>query len=137
MTEIRIRVTDPLDDGHIPLVKTGLELGERGVKTDPGPDVENAPLPAFLWLDGRASCDANHDPLTAHWQILAAPAGSAWILARPDLMRPALVLDVAGRYRVRLTVTDSHGADSRSSDLNVFAGPRCIGDRLTWSDPRC
>ena len=111
--------------------------GNSAPAADPGPDVENAPLPAFLWLDGRASCDANHDPLTAHWQVLAAPAGSAWILAGPDLMQPVLVLDMAGPYRVRLTVTDSHGAVSRSSDLNVFAGPRCIGDRLTWSDPRC
>ena len=52
-------------------------------------------------------------------------------------MQPWLVLDVPGPYRVRLTVTDSHGAISRSSDLTVFAGPRCIGDRLAWSDPRC
>jgi Heparinase II/III-like protein. len=104
---------------------------------DPGPDVENAPPSSFLHLDARASCDANHDALTAHWQLITAPAGSAWILAFPDTMQPWLVLDVPGPYRVRLTVTDSHGAISRSSDLTVFAGPRCVGDRLAWSDPRC
>ena len=68
---------------------------------------------------------------------MAAPNGSAWVLAGTELTHPYLAMDVPGPYRVRLTVTDSHGATSRPSDLTVFAGPRCVGDRLTWSDPRC
>ena len=111
--------------------------GNSAPAADPGPDIENVPEPSWIQLDARASCDANHDTLTAHWQLVAAPEGSTWVLAFADATRPMLALDVPGPYRVRLTVTDSHGAVSRSSDLNVFAGPRCIGDRLTWSDPRC
>jgi hypothetical protein len=52
-------------------------------------------------------------------------------------MRPSLRVDRPGPYRVRLVVTDTHGARSRAVDAEVFAGPRCAGDRLTWSDPRC
>ncbi len=111
--------------------------GNSAPAADPGPDVENASVLTWLRLDSAASCDANHDALAAHWQLLAAPAGSAWVLAGTETSRPFLALDRPGPYRVRLTVTDSHGAVSRSSDLTVFAGPRCIGDRLTWSDPAC
>ena len=121
-------------DGAVTL---SASAGNSAPAADPGPDVDNVPAPAFYRLDASASCDANHDALTAHWQVLAAPSGSAWILVDPDTTRPWLAVDVPGPYRIRLTVTDSHGASSRASDLTVFAGPRCIGDRLTWSDPRC
>jgi hypothetical protein len=60
-----------------------------------------------------------------------------WPLFGTDTPQPWLALDRPGPYRVRLTVTDAHGAVSRPVDLTVFAGPRCTGDRLDWSDPRC
>ena len=69
--------------------------------------------------------------------MVTAPAGSAWVLSDADTMQPWLAVDRPGPYRVRLVVTDSHGATSRAVDATVYAGPRCVGDRLTWSDPRC
>lgn len=104
---------------------------------DPGPDIENAAVISFLRLDAGRSCDRDGDALTARWQLVSAPPGSAWALVAPDTARPWLAIDRPGPYRVRLVVTDPHGALSRPVDLTVYAGPRCTGDRLDWSDPRC
>ena len=91
----------------------------------------------WLHLDGRGSCDRDGDALTARWQVVSAPPGSAWVVADGDTLQPWLAVDRPGPYRVRLVVTDSSGATSRAVDATGFAGPRCVGDRLTWSDPRC
>ncbi len=121
-------------DGVVTILPTP---GNSAPGADPGPDIENAASASWLHLDARRSCDRDRDDLTAHWQLVTAPTGSAWVLAFPETMQPWLALDQPGPYRVRLVVTDSHGAVSRSTDFSVFAGPRCIGDRLTWSDPLC
>ena len=68
---------------------------------------------------------------------MTATAGSAWGLFGDDTFQPWLAVDRPGPYRIRLVVTDVHGASSRAVDATVYAGPRCVGDRLTWSDPRC
>ena len=87
-------------------------------------------------LVGRG-CDIDHDVLHPHWDLVAAPPGSSWALAGADTWSPALTVDAPGPFHARLTVTDSHGATSRPSEVEIFGGPRCIGDRLTWNDPRC
>jgi hypothetical protein len=120
-------------DGAVTLLP---DAGNSAPAADPGAPRENVAL-GRLRLDGRGSCDRDHDALTAHWQVVTAPAGSAWVLTDADTMRPSLRVDRPGPYRVRLVVTDTHGARSRAVDAEVFAGPRCAGDRLTWSDPRC
>jgi hypothetical protein len=121
-------------DGAVTLFPTA---GNSAPAADPGPDVENAPVGTFLRLDAGRSCDRDHDALTARWRLLSAPPGSMWPLFGTGTAQPWLALDRPGPYRVRLTVTDAHGAVSRPVDLTVFAGPRCTGDRLDWSDPRC
>ncbi len=121
-------------DGAVTL---SASAGNSAPAADPGPDVENAPVRSFYRLDAGRSCDRDGDPLSARWQLVSAPPGSAWALYSADTDRPWLAIDRPGPYRVRLTVTDGHGATSRPVDLTVYAGPRCTGDRLDWSDPRC
>jgi hypothetical protein len=131
-------------DGAATKVRTGPDgavtlrpdSGNSAPAADPGPPVDAVPI-GWYHLDARGSCDRDGDALSAHWQVVTAPAGSAWVLAEPDTMRPWLAVDRLGPYRVRLVVTDAHGATSRAVDAEVFAGPRCTGDRLMWSDPRC
>jgi hypothetical protein len=135
---------DLVTDAASTRVKTGPDgavtlhpdAGNSAPAADPGRAVENAAL-GWLRLDGRGSCDRDGDALTAHWQVVTAPPGSAWVLADADTLRPWLAVDRPGPYRVRLVVTDTPGATSRAVDGTVFAGPRCVGDRLTWNDPRC
>jgi hypothetical protein len=80
-------------------------------------------------LDGSASCDADGDALTPRWELVSAPAGSAWTLTDADTIQPQLHTDRVGPYRVRLTVTDSHGATSLEQEVLIVAGPRC-GDGM-------
>jgi protocatechuate 3,4-dioxygenase beta subunit len=76
-------------------------------------------------LDGSASCDADGDALEHRWELVSAPAGSAWRLTSADTARPELLADRAGPYRVRLVVTDEHGIVSAEQEVLVVAGDRC------------
>ena len=91
---------------------------------DPGAEREATP-PQVVSLDGRGSCDADGDALTPHWELVAAPAGSAWSLEAADTWAPRLFVDRVGAYRVRLTVTDAPGLASRPVDVLVRGGDRC------------
>jgi hypothetical protein len=101
-----------------------------------GADRDGVPVGTETRLFGRG-CDVNRDRLTPRWEVVAAPPGSASALRGASGWSPTLLVDAAGPYRVRLTVTDSRGATSRRSEVEIYGGPRCVGDRLTWNDPRC
>jgi hypothetical protein len=91
---------------------------------DPGGDLPASPGDAVV-LDGSASCDTDGDALTARWELVSAPAGSAWSLADAESFHPRLLTDRTGPYRLRLVVTDTHGAASLPADLLVIAGRAC------------
>lgn len=90
---------------------------------DPGPDRHTwSPV---VWLDGGASCDADGDALTPQWQLIAAPAGSAWSLEDAGSWTPRLYVDRVGPFRVRLTVRDAQGNVSRPAEVLVIGGVAC------------
>jgi hypothetical protein len=103
---------------------------------DPGAERTVAPG-SVVGLDGSASCDPDGDALVPHWELVGAPAGSTRTLVGADSWHPQLNADAPGPFRLRLTVTDAHGASSRAVDTTVWSGPRCAGDRLDWNDPAC
>jgi hypothetical protein len=120
------------------------DAGNSAPAADPGPSPQRATLDSDVALDGSASCDLDGDALTAHWELVSAPGGSAWSLANADTMTPTLHVDRAGPYRVRLVVTDAHGAASRASEFVVLGGPACADrvdeDRdgaIDGLDPQC
>jgi hypothetical protein len=123
----------PGGDGTLTLHATA---GNSAPAANAGADRAGVSLGAWSTLIGRG-CDLDHDRLTPRWELVAAPPGSTWSLARRGTWSPRLLVDAPGPYRVRLTVTDARGATSRSSEVEVFGGPRCTGDRLTWNDPAC
>ena len=107
-------------------------LRSEGGNARPAADagVERRVMPGdVVTLDGSASCDADGDDLQPHWELVSAPAGSAWELTGSDSMQPQLHTDRVGPYRVRLTVTDSHGATSLEQEVLIIAGQRC-GDGM-------
>ena len=115
-----------------PVVRLGRERrfvlrasgGNSAPAADPGPDSPASPGDSVL-LDASASCDADADALVARWELVSAPSGSAWSLADAESFHPRLLTDRTGPYRLRLVVTDVHGAVSLPADLLVIAGRAC------------
>jgi hypothetical protein len=110
--------------------------GNGAPAADPGADVSTGPG-SIVALNGDASCDPDGDELTPSWRLLSAPAGSDWDLDGEATWTPQLHADRPGPYRVELVVTDENGVASIPVETTVWAGTRCAGDRLEWSDPVC
>ncbi|MEJ7585911.1 MAG: Ig-like domain-containing protein [Acidimicrobiales bacterium] len=79
---------------------------------------------ATITLDGSRSCDADGDPLSAKWELVSAPAGSAWSLTGATGWTPELLADRVGPYRIRLVVSDGRGGRSLVDEVVVTAGAR-------------
>ena len=57
-------------------------------------------------LDGSNSFDPDFDPLSYAWSISTAPTGSTTTITNPTGVTATLTPDLAGEYRIRLTVSD-------------------------------
>ncbi len=100
------------------------DTGNSAPAADPGPDRRVAPGTSVV-LDGRASCDADGDALSARWELVSAPPPSAQRLEDAHGFQPVLLADHPGPYRVRLVVTDEAGAESLPREVLVIAGEPC------------
>ncbi|MFO1428573.1 MAG: PKD domain-containing protein [Candidatus Competibacteraceae bacterium] len=63
---------------------------------------------SLVVLDGRASTDADNDPLSYRWTVTALPAGSSAVLSDPTVVQPTFTADKKGDYVISLTVNDGH-----------------------------
>ncbi len=66
-------------------------------------------------LDGTASADADHDPLTYAWTMTARPAASAASLSGATSAKPTFTPDAEGTYGFSLTVSDGTNTSAASS----------------------
>jgi hypothetical protein len=118
--------------------------GNARPAADPGRDMDLVIPGTVLELDGTASCDADGDALTPSWELVSSPARGAWTLEDVDSWHPRLTVDEPGPYRVRLTVTDIHGAESLPVEVRVLAGAPCddgvdfdLDGWIDQDDPGC
>lgn len=75
-------------------------------------------------LDGRASTDANNDPLTYAWALTSKPNGSSAALAAATSARPTFTADLVGTYVASLIVSDGK-ADSSPATVLITSVDSC------------
>jgi len=114
----------------------------RPFKTKPiaeaGPDQRLDDAAVLIQLDGTGSSDAENDPLTYLWEMIAKPEGSRAALSDTTVARPLFTADVLGSYVVQLIVDD--GIDGQSVLDTVVITPHenpqlacedCHNDEIT------
>ncbi len=71
-------------------------------------------------IDGSKTTDPENDPITYHWQVIAAPAGStASVTATSKNFE--FVPDLPGTYEIRLTAADAGGSSADTVRVNADA----------------
>ncbi len=103
---LQLRVGDDrgaLSDTDIVRIKTS----NAPPLADAGPDQVDVALEAVVGLSGTVS-DADGDELSYSWVFVQRPLGSNAVLVDPTSLTPTFVVDVAGRYIVRLEASDGY-----------------------------
>jgi hypothetical protein len=72
---------------------------------DAGPDRTGA-VGTVLTLDGTQSSDPNGTAVSYAWRFVTQPPGSQAVLVNPTSATPSFTPDLAGTYRLALTVSD-------------------------------
>lgn len=85
-----------------------------------GPN-QNVAVGATVTLDGSASGDVCHDPLTYSWSLLSRPNGSTATLSGANVVSPTLVTDVLGTYVAQLIVNNGL-TNSIPATVTITAG---------------
>jgi PKD domain len=80
-----------------------------------------AALGLAVRLSGAGSYDPDGDRLSYLWSLVSKPAGSAAALNAPSALNSSFWPDVAGAYKVSLTVTDRAGL-SATDTLEITTG---------------
>lgn len=108
-----------VSDGSLqsPADQVQIGAGRAGNQTpvaNAGPDQEVSEGQSVL-LDGSGSSDPDGDVLTYSWRLTSAPGLSTAQLTDSDQRSARLMVDIAGRYQVELTVDD--GVFSSAPDI--------------------
>jgi hypothetical protein len=81
---------------------------------------ETVPVGKLVTLDGSKSSDPNGTPVTFSWRLQTQPSKSQAVLLNANSATPSLTPDVAGDYKVSLTVSDGT-LTSPPSQLTITA----------------
>jgi hypothetical protein len=79
---------------------------------------QSAVVGQTVTLNGSASSDANHDPLTYLWSLTSVPTGSLAYILSPTSEKTSFVPDMPGTYVVQLIVNDGY-VDSIPSTIQI------------------
>jgi hypothetical protein len=122
------RVTLVVNDGRLASTPDEVRVTIVPANTQPvanaGPD-QAAVTGVLVSLDGSGSSDVDGDALQFSWAFTSVPAGSIAALFDSQSVRPTFTPDVAGLYRIALTVIDGRGGSSTDSvDVNTALANR-------------
>ena len=87
-------------------------------------DDQTVPVNTIVKLDGRASSDADDDPLTYAWSFTSKPLNSTATLSAATVAEPTFTADLPGLYVVQLIVYDGQEySDPDPVTISVQAAP--------------
>ncbi|WP_374692545.1 PKD domain-containing protein [Accumulibacter sp.] len=116
---LRLVVNDGKVDSAPAVVRIHASATNSPPTADAGSD-QSVAAGSLVRLDGRRSVDPEGLTLAYAWELAEKPAASAAALDDPASATPAFVADVAGRYVMRLVVSDG-AANSAPDDVIVSA----------------
>jgi len=95
---------------------------------------KEAPPPTTVSISGSDSYDPNgNEPLVYEWSIEEHPQGSSSTILDPALTTTSLFVDMAGTWRISLTVTNSIGISSAPAECEFEAIPEdMLYVELSW-----
>ena len=100
-------------------VRIYYELNNLSPTADAGPN-QSIRVGDPVFLDGSSSFDDNtpNSNLVFNW-VLIAPPGSNSFLSNPGATNPTFLVDTAGTYEARLSVTDEEGLMSEFDSVLI------------------
>ena len=101
---------------------------------DAGAD-QTAQTGETVQFNGNSSSDPDGDALTFNWAITEAPLGSLAQLQHAASAQPSLVPDIAGLYRLSLTVSDG-SLDSQADSVELTVSEPLPVLTMNLSSPR-
>ena len=96
-----------VNDGRVnsPVAQVVITTENAPPVANAGPD-QSILVTEQVFLDGSASSDVNHDPLTFTWSFASKPEGSIAVLSDPNAAKPTFTVDKPGSYVMQLIVKD-------------------------------
>ena len=91
--------------GNSPAAQVVISTVNTPPVANAGPD-QSVYVTEQVTLDGSASSDVNHDPLTFTWSFASKPGGSTAVLSAPNAAKPTFTVDKPGTYVMQLIVKD-------------------------------
>ncbi len=112
-----------VNDGHLASDPANVIISTENSRpvANAGPDQEVKAGDA-VQLDGGASGDADHHPLTYQWSFTAKPQDSTATLSDPASATPTFVADRTGAYVLQLIVNDGQ-LNSEADTVTIEAKP--------------
>jgi hypothetical protein len=91
-----------------------------------GPNQDSALVGRTVFLDGSASTDVDHDPLTFKWTFASRPSGTAALISGAGSMIANFIPDVPGVYVAQLMVVDTYASGTPTTVTITVAAPVLI-----------